>query len=115
MLKLNMLISAASGHRGYTHTMHGKYQLVRRFSTLLCQNSGCSHDRLLKKNFHCDSQYFYGQTESCRGNNLSSAMCQVNRDALVSDVLGCVDSFILWVHLWTLPTHLHSLQQVETS
>lgn len=29
-------------------------------------------------------------------------MCQVNRDVLLC-VLSCVDSFILWVHLWTLP------------
>lgn len=31
MLKLIMLISALSGHRGYTHGMHGNYQLERRF------------------------------------------------------------------------------------
>lgn len=43
------------------------------------------------------------KTESWRGNNLSSGMCQVNTDA-GSGVLGCVDSLILWVHLWTLQT-----------
>lgn len=94
-----MLISALSGHRGYTHYCMGNMLSLLSYAKSVDVLSTV----FWKKKIHCDTQCCYGQTESWRGNHFSSGMCQVNTDA-GSGVLGRVDSLILWVHLWMLQT-----------
>lgn len=84
----------------YSYLMHGKFKpssfwRANYFPYLLILPPLYSGNF-----FHFDSQCFYGHIEGRRG-CLIPAKCQVNGEGLGSDVLRWVDSFILWMHLWT--------------